>query len=79
MKLIKDEELSNREVNIKLTEGLAIKFILIKFAEFIKSEYTLCTDYGGMFSSELTENKPGAEDLVNRFLKEQVEGINKEE
>ena len=61
----------NRNDIEKLSEGLAIKLILIKFAEFIKSEYTLCTDYDGMLS-KLIENNPGTEYLVNKFLKEQV-------
>ena len=60
---------NNRNDIEKLSEGLAIKFLLIKFAEYIKSEFTLCNDYGSMFSHELTESNPKAEDLVNDFLK----------
>jgi len=63
---------NNRSDIEKLSEGMAIKLLLIEFAKFIKSEYTLCTDYGGIFSSELTTNNPNTEYLVNRFLKEKV-------
>jgi len=65
----------NRSDIEKLSEGLAIKFILIKFVEFIKSEYQLCNNIEFFIDCGVTKNNPNTEYLVNKFLKEQVERI----